>query len=85
MTLSARSGLVKYDADHPGIDAGVLSIRDWILALHAHEYVSCIAGTDTGCRGCFRGISKFVRRIIEARAQQGANNMTSWFVEETPQ
>jgi hypothetical protein len=88
----ADAGLAKYDGDHPGLDAGVLSIRDWLLAVQARWYVTCHAGGDKGgagtgggsvtddeCRGCFRGRSKYVARILAARAKAGRASFTRWF------
>jgi hypothetical protein len=46
-----KAGLVKYDADHAGVDAGVLAIRDWLLAVHARWYVTCHEGDGGATRG----------------------------------
>ena len=75
-------GMVKYDKDHPGLDAGVLSIRDWLLATQATYYVTC-AGTNDKCKSCFRAESKFIHRIVEARRQAKMSSFTRWF-ELTP-
>jgi hypothetical protein len=77
------AGMVKYDKDHPALDAGVLSIRDWLLATRAAWYVTCHAGGDKAaaaeCRGCFRADSKYVARIVEERAARGRASVTNWF------
>jgi hypothetical protein len=39
--LLQGGGLRKYDADHPGLDAGVLAIREFLLARDARWYVTC--------------------------------------------
>jgi hypothetical protein len=72
------AGMVKYDRDHPGLDSGVLSIRDWLLATKATYYVTC-AGTHDKCRACFRAESKFIHRIVEARKQASRSSFTRWF------
>ena len=72
------AGLVKYDADHPGIDSGVLSIRDWLLASRARWYVTCM-GDDAKCKGCFRKDSKFVARVVQARRVAKMSSFTRWF------
>ena len=71
-------GMVKYDEDHPGVDSGVLSIRDWILGLDAKWYVTC-HGDDDACRQCFRANSKFIRRVIASREKAGRVSFTNWF------
>lgn len=71
-------GMVKYDKDHPALDAGVLSIRDWLIATRATYYVTC-SGTNDKCRSCFRAESKFIGRIIEARRQGKLSSYTRWF------
>jgi hypothetical protein len=74
------AGLAKYDADHPGIDAGVLSIRDWILATGARWYVTCHSTSDpAACKGCFRSNSKYVGRILDFRAASRRPSVTNWF------
>ena len=72
-----HAGLAKYDEDHPMVDAGVLSIRDWLLATSAETYVTC-SQSAAACGNCFRAQSKFVRRILEARARAGRRRVVEW-------
>lgn len=76
-------GLVKYDAAlrvAPGVtssvDAGVLSLRDFLFSTRASLYVTC-QGSD--CRGCFRDESNIVRRILQVRRQAGRPSVENWF------
>lgn len=81
----ADAGLVKYDADFPAIDAGVLSIRDWLLSTTSKWYVTChdLTGADKEtqeeCKRCFRTQSKYLSRILTARAKAGKVSWTRWF------
>jgi hypothetical protein len=95
--LVAKGGLRMYDADHPGLDAGVLAIREWLLARDARHYVTCHAaaaaaaaggarGTpgwlDAECRACARVSSPYVAAVLAVRAAQGRRSVTSWFTGE---
>lgn len=87
------SGLRKYDEDHPAVDAGVLSIRDYLLARDAAHYVTCHGGakpapgqqlasgrwTDAECRACARTDSPYVEALIAVRKSKGKGAITSWF------
>ena len=78
----ADAGLLKYDDDHPALDAGVLSIRDWILSLNAGWFVTCHGARaspgEAACSPCFRTRSKYVERILNARAKAGRASFTRW-------
>ena len=76
------AGMVKYDGDHVALDAGVLSIRDWLLAVNAKWYVTCHGpggSVQDECSACFRLDSKYVARILAARAKAGRASFTRWF------
>ena len=77
--LLQRVGLAKYDADHPRLDSGVLSIRDFILATEADWLVTCRGKSAADCRGCFRANSYFTKKIVEARTAAGRRSITNWF------
>ena len=73
-------GLAKYDEDHSGTDSGVLSIRDWLLAVESRAYVTCHGDSvSSQCAKCFRANSKFIRRILEAREKSGRPSFRDWF------
>jgi len=75
------TGLVKYDAAlrvAPGeasVDAGVLSIRDFIFATNADVYVT---SQGDACRGCFRDESNIVRRILQVRRDTRRRSVEDW-------
>jgi hypothetical protein len=75
------AGLVKYDAAlrvAPGeasVDAGVLSIRDFIFATNADVYVT---SQGDACRGCFRDESNIVRRILQVRRDTRRRSVEDW-------
>ena len=79
-------GFSKYD-DHIGVaptpeasvDAGVLSIRDYILSTQADLYVTCAGDHWATCHGCFRSGSNLVQRITQHRQQLGKPSHTTWF------
>jgi hypothetical protein len=78
-------GLLKYDADYGAIDAGVLAIRDWLLAVRAKRYVTCheglpgSGGASRRCRKCFRYNSKYVAQILAAREKSSLESWHDWF------
>ena len=74
------AGMVKYDADHPAVDAGVLSIRDFLIATRSHYYITCSGGDPAGkCRSCFRADSKFVSRVLAVRRAARLSSFSRWF------
>ena len=77
--MLVKAGLVKYDADHPRLDAGVLSIRDFLLATQAAWLVTCRGKSGGECRGCFRANSYFTKKIVDARRDAGRPSLTAWF------
>lgn len=68
-----------------GVDAGVLSIRDYLFALYADWYVTCQDGAASGCRGCFRTGSNFVQRIHRDRMLAGRPTSIDWFGVDEPE
>ena len=78
-------GLLKYDADYGAVDAGVLAIRDWLLAVRAKRYVTCheglpgSGGASRRCRKCFRYNSKYVAQILAAREKSSLESWHDWF------
>ena len=86
MKYMLAHGFSKYD-DHIGVaptheasvDAGVLSIRDYILSTTADLYVTCAGDHWATCHGCFRAGSNLVQRITQHRGQLGKPSHTTWF------
>jgi len=78
-------GLAKYDDEHGTIDAGVLAIRDWLLAVRAKRFVTCHVGApgrggaSSACRRCFRHTSKYVAQILAARNKASRVSLVDWF------
>jgi hypothetical protein len=62
-----NNGFAKYDVfafnKVKSLDAGVLSIRDFLLAVDAEWYVTCQGDFRETCRECFRSGSNIVMRI----------------------
>ena len=86
MGYMIANGFSKYDAylgvaptAASSVDAGVLSIRDFILSTEADYYVSCQGDHWGSCRGCFRAGSNIVHRIKLARGQLGKPSTDAWF------
>jgi len=77
--LAPTVGMLKYDEEHLGVDAGVLAIRDFIIAVEADWYVTCKGRTASECYGCTRAISYFTRKIVEARAAASRKSFVNWF------
>ena len=78
------AGFGKYDAalrvspaPSDSVDAGVLSIRDYILSTEADLYVTCAGKT---CRSCFRDAdeSNLAQRILQVRRQAGRPSLVNW-------
>ena len=76
-------GFSKYDdfigvapTPEASVDAGVLSIRDFILSTQADLYVTC---QGEHCRQCFRDNSNIVERIIAVRRLHGLPLSQNWF------
>ena len=87
-----RSGALKYDHSFPATDAGVLAIRDWLLATGARWFITChrkegggdmVGGTalrrTNKCRSCFRDTSKYAAQIIATREKNGRASFTDVF------
>ena len=81
MKGTASSGpLHKYDAHALGVDAGVLSIRDVLLAVHSDSLLGCTQGGRSrggrkggkrgSCADCFRASSNYFRWILELRGME---------------
>ena len=72
-------GFAKYDAallaasNGTLVDAGVLSLRDFLIAVGADWYVTCQGRHNEDCRACFRAGSNIVQRIRLARNARGAS------------
>ena len=71
----------KYDAHALGVDAGVLSVRDVLLAVKSDSLLGCTTGGRTyhskkgkrsggSCRDCYRFRSNYFRWILELRGNQ---------------
>ena len=79
--LSERFGLLKYDADYPLLDPGVLAIRDAILAMRATWYFTCAGrGGDRSaiCRSC-SWPSRYVSAITAVRKRAGLQSNEDMF------
>ena len=72
------SGLAKYDASHMRVDAGVLSIRDFILGSEADWFVTCRGSRGRDCRDCFRANSFFTKKLLDTRRAAGRPSFTQW-------
>ena len=76
--LLARTGLAKYDASHPRLDAGVLSIRDFILGMRADWLVTCRGHGSRDCGECFRANSYFTKKLLDTRAAAQRPSFSHW-------
>lgn len=77
-------GFRKYDSyaiaeSKQQIDAGVLSLRDYLLSITADWYVSCQGDHWKDCHGCFRSGSNIVTRIKKERERRKIPFSLNWF------
>lgn len=77
--MAPSVGMLKYDGDHPGLDAGVLAIRDFLVALEADWFVTCRGRNGAECLGCFRATSYFSKKLGDMRAARGKGSLFNWF------
>jgi len=68
---ASPSGAAAGEADDPLADAGVLSLRDYLLGVAAEQYVTCLGDHWLDCRGCFRIGSNIIARIDQERLRRG--------------
>jgi len=77
------AGFRKYDAHVVGmgqlVDAGVLSLRDFLLSVTADWYVTCQGDHWKDCHGCFRSGSNIVTRISKERQRRNLPFSHHWF------
>jgi hypothetical protein len=77
------AGFRKYDAHVVGmgqlVDAGVLSLRDFLLSVTADWYVTCQGDHWKDCHGCFRSGSNIVTRISKERQRRRLPYSHHWF------
>ena len=66
--------LRKYDAEVTRVDAGVLSVRDVLLAVEAESLLGCARGGG-GCERCYRATSGFARWIRAMRKRRGKRSV----------
>jgi hypothetical protein len=77
-------GFRKYDSYAIGeskklVDAGVLSLRDFLLSVTADWYISCQGDHWKDCHGCFRSGSNIVTRIYKERERRKIPFTLAWF------
>jgi hypothetical protein len=71
---------VKYDADHPGVDAGVLAIREWLLAVNAGSYFTCHGVENTGqCGRCSAVRAPGITAVLNTRRALLKPSFRRWF------
>jgi hypothetical protein len=61
------------------LDAGVFSVRDYLLAVGADWYITCQGDHWETCHGCFRAGSNIVWRIKKDREAEGKPVEFFWF------
>ena len=90
-SLMGTTGIHKYDAWLPGVDAGILSIRDMLLGMLAGAYVTAVveAGRPEDgwgvCHSCFYCASGFANSIVAARTLSNYISVTNWLDVNTSQ
>jgi len=79
-------GYRKLDMDPAmlSLDAGVLAIRDMLIAEGATYFETCAGSRVLDCRGCMSGASRFDGAILAARKAANRQAGTKIFADKGP-